>query len=175
VDFYQIQECKNSAHLAAQLLTMGMIVTVILAKKTEKFLKNKVDRPETGCYNVFRLRRLEGVALQLRRHADCLNLNLFKSKQGDIMLEGTLNIEVIGSIKQRFEVIDSEFTAEDVINLVKNGEALTTIGHGEKPGYIVTIPELRIIAKVISQEAGDDLEIKWDSGYSVEEVGFWTE
>jgi hypothetical protein len=115
--------------------------------------------------------QVEAVALQV----ECLNLSLFKSKQGDIMPEGTLNIEVIGSIKQRFEVIDSEFTAEDVINLVKNGEALTTIGHGEKPGYIVTIPELRIIAKVISQEAGDDLEIKWDSGYSVEEVGFWTE
>lgn len=91
------------------------------------------------------------------------------------MSEGTLNIEVSGSIKQRFKVIDSEFTTENVISLVKNGQALTTIGHGEKPGYIITIPEFRIIAEIISQEAGDDLEVKWDDCFSVEGGGFWME
>lgn len=95
-------------------------------------------------------------------------MNFFSIPFGDEQLldkeepEPVLRLYVSGSVVQYFEPLEG-YTVEEVIHMVKNGEALTTLGFGSSDSSVLLLPNLEEIAKIVRQEAGDDLEIGWDT------------
>lgn len=80
--------------------------------------------------------------------------------------EPVLNIYVQGSMQQTFEIVDPDYSVSDVIELVKSGKALTSIGHNEDNGNVLLVtPQggIKTIAKIVSQSSGGDMEITHDA------------
>ena len=80
------------------------------------------------------------------------------------MQTGQITVEVSGTICQTLEVVDGNLSFEDVVTLIKSGDAFTSVGHGQDNGQVVWLDSslplgYKVIARVISQEANDDMEI----------------
>lgn len=77
---------------------------------------------------------------------------------------GEIAINVSGTIIQTIEVTDDAYSFDDVVRLIRDGDAFTSVGHGQDNGCVVLLDSslplgYKNIAKVVAQEAGDDVEI----------------
>lgn len=82
------------------------------------------------------------------------------------MKTGQIVVGVSGTICQTLKVVDPTMSFEDVVNLMKKGEAFTSVGHGQDNGQVILFDAklplgYKAIAIVVAQEAGSDMEISF--------------
>jgi hypothetical protein len=78
------------------------------------------------------------------------------------MLELNIMMDVIGAVRQKIVFNDDfDMPTDEVIEKMKSGDILTSIGHGENMGnvYLIVGDDLKKIGKVVEQEACNGLKI----------------
>lgn len=72
---------------------------------------------------------------------------------------GNINFFVSGYVNQEFTVVSDNITVEDVINKLKNGEAVTTLATN---GDIIELPSCKVLAKINSIETINAEYVEFD-------------
>jgi hypothetical protein len=80
-----------------------------------------------------------------------------------------LSFSAQGGIKQIIRVLNDKYTPNQISDLIKSGEALTTIMHDKQGGGYVYLTNdlsnddpIEAIAVVLEQEAMDEMEFDFD-------------
>lgn len=87
----------------------------------------------------------------------------------------TINFDVNGSVSQNIKIDPSaKISAEQLLGYFESGEAVTSIGHGSDLGcvYLIKDGQLKLVGKVVYQEALDNTTIEMSEEVDFEEENF---